>query len=118
MFEEISIQVNNYLSTLPEFTAVMKRNNKVFLFPIVASQGTEFPFSTYVLGERTPETKDKSQLDVTLEFWFSVEQYDNCCSFTDSIADAIDQKYVLKSSQIEFNPETITFTGVIVFNVV
>lgn len=118
MFEEISIEVNNYLSALPEFKSLMEREGKMFLFPIVAGLGTEFPFSTYVLGERTPETKDKSQITVTLDFWFSVEEYDACCRFTDTISNLIESKYILLSSLIEFNPETITFTGVINFNII
>lgn len=118
MFEEISIEVNEYLSSLSEFKSVMERNGKVFLFPIVASFGTEFPFSTYVLGERIPETKDKSQIVVTLDFWFNVEQYDACCRFTDTISDLIEDRYILLSSSIEFNAEATTFTGVINFNII
>lgn len=118
MFKEISVEVRNYLAALPEFTAVMLRANKLFLFPIVASIDNPLPLATYVLGDRLPETKDKSQLTITLNFWFSVEKYDQCCEFTDAIANKIDNDYLLQSSSIEYNEESETFSGIINFSII
>jgi hypothetical protein len=118
MFKTISEEIYSFLVSLPEFTALMQRNNKSFLWPIVAPLDTEFPFTTYVLGERTPETKDKSQIIATLAFWFDIESYDVCCEFTDSICDIIDEKYILVASSIEYNPESNTFSGIINYKLI
>lgn len=118
MFKEISLEVRNYLAALTEFTDVMLRGNKLFLFPIVASIENQLPLATYVLGDRLPETKDKSQITVTLNFWFNIESYDQCCEFTDAIANKIDEDYILQSSSIEYNEESETFSGIINFSII
>ena len=118
MFESISKDLFEFLTTLPVFTAVMKRDGENYLYPMVAPLSTPFPFTTYVLGERSPETKDKSQVVVTLAFWYDVESFDACASFTDTMSDVIDDKYILLSSYIEYNEESNTFSGVANFNVI
>ncbi|WP_281225367.1 hypothetical protein [Flavobacterium aquiphilum] len=122
MFKETSLSVVDYLKNLPEFTAVMQRivdgNEKLFLFPLVASIENTLPLTTYVLSERTPLTKDVSQVIVTLNFWFGMESYDACCEFTDTLTDLIDDKFLLQSSSIEYNEETATFSGIINFSII
>lgn len=122
MFKEVSVKTVDYLKNLPEFTSVMKRtvegNEKLFLFPIVASIENSLPLTTYVLSERTPLTKDESQIIVTLNFWFDIESYDACCEFTDTIANLIDDQFILISAEIEYNDESATFSGVINFNLI
>jgi hypothetical protein len=122
MFKQLSIQTRDYLKNLPDFTAVMQRNvagvDKLFLFPIIAGIENTLPLTTYVLGERLPETKDQGQLVITLNFWFNIESYDACCDFTDKIADAIDSDFLLQSSSIEYNEESGTFSGVINFIII
>jgi len=118
MFKTISEEIRTYLAALPEFASVMERDGKVYLFPIVASIENTLPLSTYVLSERLPQTKDKSQIDITLNFWFNIESYDLCCDFTDTITDLIDDKFMLRSSSIEYNEESETFSGIINFNII
>lgn len=118
MFKTISEEIRTYLASLPEFTAVMERDGKLFLFPIVASIENGFPLSTYVLSERLPQTKDKSQIEITLDFWFNIESYDQCCEFTDTICDLIDEKFIMNSSSIEYNEESKTFSGIINFSII
>lgn len=118
MFKSISVELRNYLGSLPEFTDVMKRDGKLFLFPIVADISNALPLSTYVLGERLPDTKDSSQIPVTLNFWFPIESYDLCCEFTDTMTQLIDDKYILQSSSIEYNEESATFSGTLIFNLI
>lgn len=122
MFKQLSIETRDFLKELPDFTNVMQRPvdgvDKLFLFPIVAGIENTLPLTTYVLGERMPETKDNGQLVITLNFWFDVESYDECCDFTDKIADAIDDSYLLQSSSIEYNEESGTFSGIINFIII
>jgi hypothetical protein len=118
MFKDTSIQVREYLAGLTEFTAVMQRDSKLFLFPVIASIDNALPISTYILGERVPETKDKSQVLITLNFWFDIESYDQCCEFTDAIANKIDNDFILQSASIEYNEESECFSGIINFNLI
>lgn len=121
MFKEISITVYDYLKSLPQFTAIMQRvvdgNDKLFLFPIVASLENTLPLTTYVLSEKTPLTKDVSQIIITLNFWFDIESYDQCCEFTDTISELIDEKYLFQTASIEYNDESGTFSGTINFSI-
>ncbi|WP_202703153.1 hypothetical protein [Flavobacterium sp. UGB4466] len=118
MFESISKEIFEFFTTLPAFTNVMQRADINYIYPIVAPLNTSFPFTTYVLGERSPETKDKSQIVATIAFWYDVENYDACASFTDTMSDTVDDKYIFLSSSIEYNEESNTFSGVINFNVI
>lgn len=118
MFKTLSVELRNYLASLPEFKAIMERDGKLFLFPIVADISNALPLSTYVLGERLPDTKDSSQIPVTLSFYFTIESYDLCCEFTDTMTQLIDDKYILQSSSIEYNDESGTFSGTLIFNII
>ncbi|WP_369616915.1 hypothetical protein [Flavobacterium sp. CFS9] len=97
----------------------MKRNEdgkeKTFLFPIVALEGNSLPISTYYLGERTPETKDRTQVDIVVIFWFDQNSYDACCAFTDAMVDQIDNKYNFISASIDYNEESFTYSGMVNF---
>lgn len=118
MFEAISKEIFDFFTTLPAFVAVMKRDNVDYIFPMVAPISTSFPFTTYVLGERSPETKDKSQIVATIAFWYNIENYDDCAGFTDAMSDVVDDKYIFLTSSIEYNEDSNTFSGVINFNIV
>lgn len=118
MFKAISEELRTYLGGLMEFMSVMQRDDKLFLFPIVASIENTLPLSTYVLSERTPYTKDRSQINITLNFWFNIESYDQCCDFTDTMSELIDAKYLFQSSAIEYNEESETFSGIINFSII
>ncbi|WP_268846456.1 hypothetical protein [Flavobacterium aestivum] len=95
----------------------MKRDQgKVFLFPIVALEGNTLPLATYYLDERTPETKDRSLIDISIIFWFDQDAYDACCSFTDTMIEKIEEEYNFLSSKIEYNEESYTYSGIVNFN--
>lgn len=120
MFNSVSKQIYAFFSEMPEFQAVMQREVegelKTFLFPIVASETNSLPLATYVLDERTPETKDRSQLNISIAFWFDKDSYDDCCIFTDAMVLKVDDEFNLISSSIEYNEESYTYSGLINFN--
>lgn len=118
MFKQVSEELVTWLSSQTEFTDVMLRSGKLYLFPIVARIENTLPLATYVLGERVSETKDKAQILVTVRFWFGVEKYDQCCEFTDAMTNLIDEAFMLESSSIEYNEESETFYGEVNFNLV
>lgn len=116
MFSSLSKEIWSFFSGLSEFNAVMQRNGKTFLFPIVALEGNTLPLTTYHLGEKTPETKDRSQIPITVIYWFDQNSYDACCEFVDAMAEKVDQKYNLLSSKIDYNEESFTYSGSVIFN--
>lgn len=116
MFSSLSKEIWSFFSGLPEFNAVMQRDSKTFLFPIVAMEGNTLPLTTYYLDERTPETKDRSQINITVIFWFDQNSYDACCEFVDAMTDKIDEKYNLLSSKIDYNEESATYSASVIFN--
>lgn len=123
MFKQLSLDLVTFFSSLPAFTAVMQRNvggeNKLFLFPMVASEENSLPLTTYALGEKLPGTKDLNDIAFAVSFWFSIEQYDECCEFTDIIEELIeDSNYFVVSSKIDFNDESKTYSGTININLI
>lgn len=116
MFSSLSKEIYSFFSSLPEFISVMQRDGETFLFPIVALEGNTLPLTTYYLDERTPETKDRSQIEISVMFWFNQGSYDMCCSFTDAMVDKVDEKYNFLSSKIEYNEESFTYSGIVTFN--
>ena len=120
MFSSVSQEIFSFFSGISEFNAVMKRAensvDKTFLFPVVAMEGNSLPLTTYVLGERTPETKDRSQLDIVVIFWFDQNSYDQCCEFADIMIEKIDEKYNFISSSVDYNEESYTYSAMVNFN--
>jgi hypothetical protein len=116
MFTQLSQEVYDFFSASTEFKAVMEHDGKVNIFPIVASEKNKLPLTTYVLGDREPETKDRAQIPITVMFWFDENAYTKCCQFTDQMVDLVQSKYNFLLSSIEYNEESLTYYGTIVFN--
>jgi hypothetical protein len=116
MFTQLSQEVYDFFSASTEFKTVMEHDGKVNIFPIVASEKNKLPLTTYVLGDREPETKDRAQIPITVMFWFDENAYTKCCQFTDEMVGLVESKYNFLSAAIEYNEESLTYSGTIVFN--
>lgn len=116
MFTQLSQEIYEFFSANTAFKAVMEHDGKVNIFPIVASEKNKLPLTTYVLGDREPETKDRTQIPITVMFWFDENSYTKCCQFTDAMVDLVTSKYNFLSAAIEYNEESLTYSGSIVFN--
>lgn len=121
MFSSVSKEIYSFFSSMPEFTSVMKRvdgaKEKIFLFPIVAMEGNSLPLTTYYLDDRTYETKDRTQLQISVMFWFDQNSYDICCEFADIMIEKIDGLYDFVSSRIEYNEESFTYSAIVNFKI-
>jgi len=119
MFKSISQELFSFFSGIPEFLNVMQRevdgSPKIFLFPVVALEGNTLPLTTYILGERTPDTKDKSQLDINVIFWFDQTSYDQCCDFADMMVEKINEKYDFISASVDYNEESYSYSAIVNF---
>ena len=116
MFETTSIELYQYLNQSQDFKDVMEHDGVVNLYPIVALESTVLPLATYLMGEVTPMTKELQNVSVSLVLWFSIENYTECCQLTDKMIDYISDRYQFLNSSIEFNEESLTYSGVINFN--
>jgi hypothetical protein len=119
-FKELSIELANLLLDNTDFTDVMVRDGKQYLFPMVASEENTLPLTTYSLGEKRPGTKELNDIAFAVAFWFPVEKYKDCCEFTDKMEGYLEGTvgYNVNSSQIEFNFESKTYTGTINVNLI
>ena len=90
---EFSELIYSFFTTNAQFTAVMQTR----LFPVIAPEDVQFPFSTYSLESRESESKDADAYRTTLFFWFQENQYNQALQFTDAMIE------IVKNSQnLEF----------------
>lgn len=100
-----------FLSTHSDFTDKMG----IKIFPIVAPEKTDFPFSTYRINEVTPQSKDGTAATIQLYFWFGQSEYAKCVTFTDAMKILIEDNdnYEWESSTVDFNEDSFSFLGII-----
>lgn len=117
MFEEISVAIYNFLSQNTVFRNTMLRDGNIELYPLMAPESTDFPLTTYAIGEVTPVTKDINDGTVDIAFWFgnSAANYLECCQFTDAMINEIieNSDFYFKSAVIEFNLDFMSYSGTI-----
>ena len=103
-----------FLATQIVFTSVMG----VKLYPIVAPEGTNFPFATYRISDQRPLSRDGDTMTVDLFFWFGPNKYKECVGFTDLMKIVIgeNENYEWQSSNPDFSDEGFGYVGIINFN--
>jgi len=109
-FKSISEEIYTFLNAQSAFTTVM--GNKIF--PVVASESTVLPLTTYRIVQGRGQTKDADGYTIELAFWFSVEKYDQCMEFLDTMTEIFkNSNYKWVSSEPDFNEESYTYNGII-----
>lgn len=111
---ELSDEIFAFLTAEPVFTTVM--GTKVY--PIMALEGTQTPFTTYRINEKSPLSKDGTAASFSLFFWFGSNQYRDMCVFTDLMEQIIKEKktYEWVSSSPDFIQENFSYVGIINLN--
>jgi len=113
-----SSEIFTFLSANSTFTTMMNdADGSTKLFPIVADDSIQFPFSTYRIGSQVGQTKDIKNISVVIYFWFKQNEYSKCVTFTDAMETIIEEEYDWVSSSIEFLQENQSFAGIINFNI-
>jgi hypothetical protein len=105
---EVSEEITAFLLANVAFTTVMATR----ISPLVAKEGTPFPFTTYAVSEE-PLSNDGDETMITLFFWFDRESFKKCASFTSVVKNIIRNKYDWMSSSIELNEDSLGFVGII-----
>lgn len=111
---KISENLIAFLATQIVFTSIMSAK----IYPIVAPEGTDFPFATYRISEQRPLSRDGDAAVVELFFWFGPNKYKECVGFTDLMKTVINEKedYEWQSSSPDFSDEGFGYVGIINFN--
>ena len=111
---ELSDEIFAFLTAETAFTAVM--GTKVF--PIMALEGTETPFTTYRINDKSPLSKDGTTASFSLSFWFGSNQYRDMIVFTELMEQIIKEKttYEWVNSFPDFIQENFSYVGIINLN--
>ena len=107
---EISEEITAFLLAQSEFTTVMGDR----VFPLVANEGTAYPFTTYALSEE-PISNDGDEFTITLFLYFDKANYLKCAAFITQLKNIIKENYDWLSSNIELLEESLGFVGIINF---
>jgi hypothetical protein len=108
---QLSEELILFLATHPEFTTVMGAK----IFPIVAPEGTNFPFATYRINEQTQLSYDGTAATIELFFWFGPEKYKKAAEFTDAMKPIIELKpnYEWQNATVDFIESGFSYVGII-----
>jgi hypothetical protein len=112
---EASEIVKAFLVNNPYFVAIIGADK---VFPLVAPAGTVEPFTTYVINQKRPQTKESSVFEVTLLFWFKT--YNAACEFHDGIKPFIEEhrKFMYQDSTVEYLEDYLSFYSLINFQII
>jgi hypothetical protein len=111
---KISEELIAFLATHPDFTVAMGTK----IFPIVAPEGTNFPFATYRINEVANLSYDATAATVQLYFWFAQNEYKKAVDFVDKMKPIIEENenYEWQNSTVDFIESGFSFVGIINFN--
>lgn len=108
-----SEKVYSFLTTQTGFTTALGTK----LYPLVANEGTPFPFSTYRIITTEGETKDADKAIVTLSIFYSPDQYTECITTCDTVEELIKNRFNWVSSDVDFIQEDQSFVASINFEI-
>ena len=108
---KISEELILFLATHSDFTDAMG----IKVFPIVAPEGTNFPFTTYRINEQSNLSYDGTSASVQLYFWFGPKDYKKAVDFVDKMKPIIENKqnYEWQNSTVDFIEDGFSFVGII-----
>lgn len=113
--KQISEELITFFSSLTPFTSVM--NDR--LFPLVANEGTDFPFSIYKIEQQTGITKDAGYgYAISLFAYFLPENYEEAVDFNDAIVSLLESTssiYDYIDSSIDYIEENQSIVVLISF---
>ncbi|MBF05025.1 MAG: hypothetical protein CMP76_17245 [Flavobacterium sp.] len=110
--EQVSTEIYNYFNSLSVFTDVMGDR----IFPLIALEETDFPFSIYKIEQQRGLSKDADGFDVTLFAYFGPQNYKEAVAFNDAVRQQLDSsRYQYLDSSIDFIDENQSIVLVLTF---
>lgn len=104
-------RLKDFLESKTAFTSIMSTR----LYPLVANEGTPFPFATYRILTTEGDTKDADKAIVALSLWYAADKYTECVTGCDAIEALIKQEFNWISSDVDFITEDQSFVANINF---
>ena len=111
--KEASELLNSFFTTNTTFTTEMG----VKFFPLVANEGTSFPFTTYRIEVKEGESKDADKVTVTLAMYYDSASYTECVTFSDTVEDLIKNRFDWVSTTVDFFDVDQSFVSLINFEI-
>lgn len=106
-------RLKDFLEAQSGFTTIMGTK----LYPLVANEGTAFPFAIYKIITSEGETKDADKATVQLSLWFASDKYTECVTACDTVEALIKQQFNWVSSDVDFIQEDQSFVANINFEI-
>lgn len=106
--------IASFFTTNTTFTNEMATR----IFPLVANEGTPYPFATYRLEVVEGESKDADKTVVSLAMYYNASSYSECVTFSDSIENLIKNKFDWISSTVDFIEVDQSFVAIINFIII
>lgn len=94
---DISRELFEVLSQNEIFTSVVQKR----IFPVVAGEGVEYPFSIYTL-QQEPLSIDGDEYNISLHTYFSPNKISEAMNFADQAKEVIQDCYQWEGSGIDF----------------
>lgn len=111
--KEASELINTFFTTNTTFTAEMGTR----LFPLVANEGTAFPFATYRIEVAEGESKDGDKKTITLALYYDQASYTECVTFSDTVEALVKNRFDWISSTVDFFDGDQSFVSLINFQI-
>ena len=108
----VSKKVANFFLTKQPYVDVFGANRP---FPVVAPEGTDFPFATYTIDRAEGKSKDGDEYSVTAYFWFDANNYTEMASLLEDIIPEIQNEYDFQAATMDFVEDNQSFVGIINF---
>lgn len=108
----ISIKIADFFLSKQSYTDVFGSNRPD---PVVAPEGTAFPFATYTIDRIEGKTKDGDEYNVTAYFWFDANQYNEMATLLENIIPEIQDEYDFQAATMDFVEDNQSFVGIINF---
>lgn len=108
----VSIKVANFFLTKQSYVDVF---GAVRPYPVVAPEGTQFPFATYTIDRVEGKTKDGDEYSVTVYFWFDANNYTEMATLLENIIPEIQDDYDFQAATMDFVEDNQSYVGIINF---
>lgn len=109
----VSNEIAEFLKNNDKYVAVFGADN--YPHPVVATEGTPFPFATYTIDRVEGKTKDGDDYSVVVYFWFDKNQYNEMATFLEAIIPDIKNEFDFEAATMDFIEDNLSYVGIINF---
>lgn len=114
--DDISTLIYSFFTNSSIFTDEMSTR----LYPLVAREETDYPFTIYTIGNPEQFTKEATVYPITLNLYYEKANYTECVTFQDATKTLIDTNttWNLADSSIDFIEDNQSIVATINFQII